>query len=137
MKNTLLIILASGLLLSCQSQTKSHMAKPEMRHGWTIFSGPKATKMSQKSPEAIARGKKLYEAHCVKCHGTDGKGKGKQAQKMKIRPANLTQFSKTHGEYQLLVQVTEGKGAMPAWKDLFTPSETSDLSQYVRSLSKD
>ena len=47
------------------------------RRGWTI---PPGAAQEQNpvaaSPEVIAKGKKLYEDNCQKCHGKTGKGDG-------------------------------------------------------------
>jgi mono/diheme cytochrome c family protein len=50
------------------------------RRGWTIPPGAaKETNPVAASPDVIAKGKKLYEDSCQKCHGKTGKGDGPDA----------------------------------------------------------
>lgn len=41
-----------------------------------------------------AVGRQLYEQHCMVCHGVNGKGDGPLADDLKVRPADLTEYSR-------------------------------------------
>ena len=105
-----------------------------MRHGWAFMSGPAPKYTGNSSPESIARGKKLFQKNCQKCHGPSGKGDGPLAKKLNIKPANLQKIGDEITNTYILVQINNGKGDMPRWKDYLTQEETVDLTAYIRSL---
>jgi mono/diheme cytochrome c family protein len=80
--------------------------------------------------EVSAGGKPEYQHHCATCHGVGGKGDGPSASLLKVKPADLTQLSKTYNGqfpfwrvYQVIDgrQVVSGHGTseMPIWGDQF------------------
>lgn len=82
-----------------------------------------------RSDAAIARGKQVYERHCIACHGVNGDGNGPAATFLHVqRPRNFTygifKFRRTKGplatDADLLRTITRGvRGtAMPAWFEL-------------------
>src|SRR5262245_4666120 len=52
------------------------------------------------TPESIAAGKKTFDAQCVGCHGTAGKGDGKMAAAITTgpKPSDLTDATWKHGD---------------------------------------
>lgn len=109
-----------------------------MRHGWAQTDEdilPK-TKEFEEDEDAIARGAELYKHHCAQCHGPSGKGDGKLAEALKIKPANLQKLNPKLPNYYLNIEINHGKGSMPQWKDFLTSKQTWDLTQYVLYLSK-
>src|SRR5437867_492117 len=60
--------------------------------------------------EAQPRGKAVYDAHCVECHGTAGKGDGPSAAYLVPRPRDFTT-----GKYK--IRTTES-GSIPSDADL-------------------
>lgn len=106
-----------------------------MRHGWTYFGLPKNTKTYVRDEASIERGKNLFLQHCQKCHGADGKGGGELAEALKIKPANLQNISQDTDQSYILVQINEGKGSMPQWKDFLTKKQAWDLTNYIREMS--
>jgi mono/diheme cytochrome c family protein len=86
--------------------------------------------------DTIARGRRLYLAICLNCHGTKGKGDGPGAAALEEKPANLPARIKETGETdgELFWKISEGHAAMPKWKA--TPlSETQrwQLVNYIRA----
>ncbi len=84
----------------------------------------------------IERGKKLYVANCLPCHGEQGKGDGPRAAALEKKAANLPARIKDTGETdgELFWKISEGHAAMPKWKA--TPlSETQrwQLVNYIRA----
>jgi mono/diheme cytochrome c family protein len=71
-----------GLALGLVAAIATAQDSPEAgnRRGWTIPPGAaQEANPIAASPEVIAKGKKLYEDNCQKCHGKSGKGDGPDA----------------------------------------------------------
>lgn len=91
------------------------------------------------TPENLAAGEQLFSDNCVLCHGEKGAGDGPGAKTIKVKPANFTdpkvQASDTDGA--LFWKMGNGRGPMPAWKDILTDEERWKLVNYIRKLGKD
>ena len=108
----------------------------DFRHGWTYISKPFDTAVSVHDKDSIDRGRQLFLQHCEKCHGNDGKGVGPLAKALNLKPANLSNLPHDLSKTYLLVQIKEGKGSMPKWRDLLTESQARDLTNYITKLSE-
>lgn len=91
------------------------------------------------SAEAVARGRKLYEANCAVCHGAGGRGGGPRARILDTKPQDLTEPSwhhehTAHDLYRTIREGTPGTD-MPSWKAL-EEHQIWDLVAYVRSLER-
>ena len=95
-----------------------------------------------RSDEKIAQGKKVYERHCLGCHGVKGDGNGPASTFTHVqRPRNFTygvfKFKLTKGplpsDTDLLRTITRGvRGtAMPAWYELPLEDRLAVI-QYVK-----
>jgi mono/diheme cytochrome c family protein len=91
------------------------------------------------TPENLAAGEQLFSDNCVLCHGDKGMGDGPGAKTIKVKPANFAdpkvQSSETDGA--LFWKMGNGRGPMPAWKDILTDEERWKLVNYIRKLGKD
>lgn len=102
----------------------------------------------QAEPPPAYEGRRLYVSYCQLCHGTGGKGDGPLAQKMQIRPADLTTTVRSRSD-TILRKIITGEGrqtitgrdrhnllsdAMPEWKDIFSDSQIDALIAYLRFL---
>lgn len=98
-------------------------------------------------PEQIARGKAIYEQHCMACHGVDGKGPPGD---WRIRdadgrfpppPLDSSAHAWHHPTADLLEMIREGSpgglGNMPAWKGKLTEAQMQDTVAYIKSLWSD
>jgi mono/diheme cytochrome c family protein len=111
--------------------------------GWTI----PANARTEKSPYAAApadaakKGKAIFQSKCQRCHGTDGKGNGPEAEK-DHKPANLTQIKTGENpDGVLFYKVWNGhapkpgsKGEMPAFKVQLPKEEIWRAVEYVKTL---
>ena len=70
--------LALGLIAAIATAQDS--AEGGGKRGWTIPPGAaQEANPIAVSPEVLAKGKKLFEDNCQKCHGKEGKGDGPDA----------------------------------------------------------
>lgn len=85
-----------------------------------------------------AKGRPLYERHCLLCHGPEGRGDGPIG--MRIDPPAVNfhdSSSRNKSDRQLYEALTEGHrgSAMPAWKKELSEEELRDILSYIRKLS--
>lgn len=142
---SILIFLVAGFVVNCASPTPTvKMENPwldestvNMRHGWTVFSGPERTLIGVNDQASILRGQAVYAKHCQQCHGATGKGDGPLGKTKGLRPTNLSAVSKTLPNYYMVVQMNDGrKNGMPSWKDILDNQESWDVTNYIKALSK-
>jgi len=92
--------------------------------------------LSQPSDAMVAKGKALFTANCVSCHGANGKGDGIAAGALVPKPRNFTSLNswingpKISGIYKTLSEGIKGS-AMVAF-DTFTPEDKFALAQFIR-----
>jgi mono/diheme cytochrome c family protein len=128
MRRTLLFALLLAALPACSRDRE--LPEPYRRL--------KVPKELLDSPAARSRGRALYLASCVLCHGEKGDGRGVRREGLSQAPRDFTDvgFRRRTTPRQLFAAIREGvRGtAMPAWKSL-TDEETWDLVAYVLALS--
>jgi mono/diheme cytochrome c family protein len=90
-----------------------------------------------RSAAALARGRALFEANCVLCHGERGDGHGRRASGFAQPPANFTDPAWRAGATprRVFFAIREGLHGtpMPSWKWL-SEDDSWDLVAYVLSL---
>lgn len=95
--------------------------------------------VAQDYPADVARGKAVYERHCMTCHGTGGWGDGPRADSLKIAPANFHRFSSfLKSDEELLRTIEHGIvfSPMHSWRGQLTDGEMQDVVAYIRLLSQ-
>lgn len=74
-----------------------------------------------------AEGKPIFEKHCVRCHGNDGK-KGK----WKAKDLTLSRMS----DKDILQLIKEGKKRMPSYNKKLSDEEMKAVIAYLKRLRK-
>ncbi|MEE8379637.1 MAG: c-type cytochrome, partial [Gammaproteobacteria bacterium] len=73
-------------------------------------------------------GQKIYQQHCVKCHGVNGKSV----------MAGAAEFNRGEGLFQsdhgLLERIQSGNNACPAYRGILTEQKIFDVIAYIRTL---
>ena len=119
--------------------------------GVAVFAGVGNHARAQQAPTGTGssmstRGKAVYDAHCVECHGRSGKGDGPAS--MALMP-HARDF--TSGRYKirstetgslptdddLLRSVRQGLNgsAMPGWEKILSDGDIQTVVQYIKTLS--
>jgi mono/diheme cytochrome c family protein len=86
-----------------------------------------------------AKGKPIFQAKCVSCHGPESKGDGPVGKVLKPPAGNLTSAeSKKKSEAELRKIIEDGKPntAMVSWKNQLSETGIQDVLAYVLTLRK-
>jgi cbb3-type cytochrome c oxidase subunit III len=98
------------------------------------------------APNDTTRGKIVYDAHCVECHGATGRGDGPAAAMLAPRPRDFasgkykirsTETGSVPTDEDLIRSTRQGLAgsAMPAWDKILPDADIADVVQYIKSLS--
>ena len=72
----------------------------------------------------IEAGERLYEEHCMGCHGEKLRNPGTTFDLRKLRSDDRARFDKF---------VMEGKGQMPPWRGMLDEADLDRLWAYIRA----
>ena len=133
------ITIAVLLTLLIQFTSSAHeKVHSEKSHGPAHWSAPpEAAKRANPIPrdqESIARGKELFQTHCVVCHGPEGRGDGPAAAGLNPEPPNLVKMASHHTGGDIAWKIENGRGAMPAWRGKLKEKEIWNLTNFIQSL---
>ena len=127
------LVLVGGVIVA-GSQT------PAGSDGWQIPEGA-ATEQSPVpvTTATITRGKSLYQSKCQRCHGSDGAGRGPDADPAHA-PADLTDPGRAsrNPDGVMFYKIWNGRARpkMPAMKSDVSVADTWMLVHYVKTLRK-
>lgn len=140
MKWKIFATLVVGLGLAACDQVPSGASNPAREDDVASF------KRTQDAAQ-VARGKQVYETHCLECHGEQGKG---LAGDWRVRdadgmfpppPLDDSAHAWHHPTAALLQTIREGSppgmGKMPAWQGKLSEAEMQDVVAYIKSLWSD
>ena len=93
-------------------------------------------------PPDLERGRSTYKELCAKCHGSTGKGDGRESGTLKTKPKDFTdceRMAKIDDETRFKVVKGGGKKAglskdMPSYSEALEDDEIQDVLAFVRTL---
>ncbi|HEU4686370.1 MAG TPA: cytochrome c [Nitrospira sp.] len=94
---------------------------------------------AQDYPPDLTRGKMVYERHCQRCHGPEGRGNGPAAGSLNVRPKDFHRFASfLKSDEELLRTIEHGIvfSPMHSWRGQLTDGEMQDVVAYIRRLSE-
>lgn len=87
-------------------------------------------------PLTLANGEELFGLYCASCHGESGYGDGAAGGALGQKPANFhDSLVKKQSDGALFWKISNGKGNMPPFQDVFTAEQRWQLVAYLRKLS--
>jgi len=93
------------------------------------------------TPEALQEGTALYKDKCIKCHGTNGNGKGSATKGMDVKPRDYTDkgLMEKIPDGQLFWIILYGSDPdtteMEGYKKKYTEEQVWKLVHYIRSFA--
>ena len=100
-----------------------------------VLAGCAALTAAPPDDTPLARGKGVYEKHCLACHGAQGRGDSYPF--LKPPPADLSAAvtrGKTDADLLITIRHWHPDTAMGSWKFALSEEETRDVLVYVRAL---
>lgn len=90
------------------------------------------------TPQAIGTGMSIYMDRCQNCHGEDGNGKGRRADKLSVQPSDFTDVHamSTQTDGELFWKISEGHRPMPSFKHQLSEEARWQLVDYIRTFSQ-
>lgn len=131
---TYVTLITSCSQINVESQEKyrqNHDVTKTMRHGIVPITIKGVVKIPDEA--SIARGKSLYDNHCLSCHGENGQGNGPKAIDQKNSPVNLKKLVQEVPDFDFFVSVSNWQGDMPGWKEKFSSTELEDIKSYLKT----
>ena len=119
------LILLMVFIMGC-----SHMKKTL----WVISPNPLSS-----NKEDLKKGRRLYEQHCLSCHGKKARGDGPQASSLESPPTDLVKSSTQRWQGTFAGIIAEGKAGgpeMPAFRGELSQKEIWQVTSYVYALKK-
>ena len=105
--------------------------------GAVVSAGPGAAQTKRGGGQSQAeRGRAVYEANCVRCHGADGAGRTRLAEV--VEPPDMTdpEWQRRRSNARMIASVSNGLGQMPAFKKKLSRQEIAAAVAYVRTLKR-
>ena len=88
-----------------------------------------------KSPESLARGREMYELHCLVCHGEQGRGDGPVGKKFVPQPMELNlDYVQLQPDGQLFYTISHGSLAMPFYRQAMPAEDRWHLVNFIKEM---
>lgn len=118
----------------------SSLAWPHGAKRWPV---PAAAKRRQNpvpaTPASAWEGARLYQLHCLVCHGEKGDGRGPWRDKLPLDPSDFTDrpMMSEMSDGEIFWKLSAGRELMPAFKDKLTEPQRWRLVNFLRTLAKE
>ena len=98
-----------------------------------VFGALAGCKRTPTKNDAEAEAGRTFAMVCARCHGPDGGGSS-LVPSLATPPRNFRDaaFQKERSDADLARVISEGKNAMPAFANIYTPEQISGLVQVIR-----
>ena len=91
-----------------------------------------------RSPESVARGRQMYETHCLVCHGAQGRGDGPVGRKFVPQPMELNfDYVQLQPDGQVFYTISHGSIAMPFYRQAILTEDRWHLVNFVKEVFGD
>jgi len=102
-----------------------------------VGAGAQTKKEAKKEQDALVeRGKSVYTARCVRCHGVDGRGRTTMGEMTGAPDLTDARWRAGRSRARMIESVTRGRGEMPAFSKRLTKDEIAAVVAYVRTLKR-
>lgn len=89
----------------------------------------------RKSPESLARGKEMYDLHCIVCHGPQGRGDGPVGRKFVPQPMELNfDYVQLQPDGQIFYTISHGSLAMPYYRQAVAVEDRWHLVNFIKEV---
>ena len=86
-----------------------------------------------RSPESLARGRQMYEWHCLVCHGEQGRGDGPVGRKFVPQPMELNfDYVQLQPDGQIFYTISHGSIAMPFYRQAIAAEDRWHLVNFIK-----
>ena len=127
----------TSIPMNLKALEKAEKVQPVAHDAWRV---PKEAgerrNPTAPTPDSIARGKDMFQKHCVLCHGPEGHGDGPAAAGLSPKPSNLVEDAAHRSDGDIAWKIETGRAPMPAWKGILSESQIWDMLNYIRNLGK-
>jgi len=135
----ILLLLLTALTYPALSSSAEPAAPRAMMAAATTTQVPTAAGSNDPSRVPAERGRSVFAANCVMCHGDSGKGDGRAAKLYNPRPSDLTASSKTDLYKTTIIRkggAYVGRSmVMPAWGNELSEAQIQDVVAYLRAIA--
>ncbi len=141
MRRALVVLARAGLTAACAAAFVAAAAVG----GCSRLEAQPGAAPPQNTPDST-RGKAVYDAHCVECHGSSGKGDGPAAALLTPRPRDFTtgkfkirttESGSLPTDEDLIRSVADGLSgsAMPAWRGILSDADIRASVDYIKTMT--
>jgi mono/diheme cytochrome c family protein len=89
--------------------------------------------LAETRPGNLKDGQRLYQQHCLGCHGARLDGKGPDAASLRVPPVNFHTYpSRVKDDAQFEKTIKQFLG-MHSWEETLTDEQVHNLIAYIRS----